>query len=426
MSALILALSGCSPEPTPDRIALKIAEAERTQAAEATSSDQGPNSQSGEPSRLLESAPHLETDQRYLPSIGYERHVTAQMSGATGPGAAEATAMAAIAAASVMVDPPDRSDSSSSSDNGSAAPMRTDLLAEALGYGGKTTGGLNGPLVHVTSLADAGPGSLREAAALEGPAWIIFDVDGVINLRERLWLTSNKTIDGRGRSIEIHDHGLALRGVENVIITNLRLVRGQRDGVDVHGGSRHIWLHHLSVAGFEDGAIDITRGATDVTVSWSRIGDQRKVMLVGADDDHEKDADIRVTLHHTLFEGTGQRHPRVRWGRVHAFNNVVDQWDSYGMAASQHGQLRSEHNVFMPGPDSEEAIKASAGDAAPGMVASIGDLVIGEALIEARMPDAVFNPALDYAYSAWLDDANEELVALLRARAGWRAVDEAE
>lgn len=273
----------------------------------------------------------------------------------------------------------------------------------------------------MTSLADDGPGSLRAAAAADGPAWIVFDVDGVIHLRERLWVSSDKTIDGRGRSIEIHDHGLALRGAENVIVTNLRLVRGARDGVDVHGRSRDVWLHHLTIIGYEDGAIDITRGATDVTVSWCRIADQTKVMLVGADEDHEGDADMRVTIHHTLFEGTGQRHPRLRWGRVHAFNNALVAWDSFGMAASQHGQLYSEHNVFMPGPDSEEAIKASAGDSAPGRVASVGDVVIGQARVEVREAEAVFDPAHDYDYSSALEPAGEALVERLRAGAGWRA-----
>ncbi len=299
---------------------------------------------------------------------------------------------------------------------------RRSLLTEAIGYGAGTTGGFQGPLVRVTSLEDDGPGSLREAVGLPGPAWIIFDIDGVIHLRERLWMTSDKTIDGRGSSIEIRDHGFALREVENVIITNLRLVRGNRDGVDVHGRSRNIWLHHLTVVGYEDGAIDITRGATDVTVSWCRIADQVKVMLVGAHQDHVGDKDIRVTLHHTLFEGTGQRHPRVRWGRVHAFNNVVDHWDSFGMAASQHGELRSENNVFIAGPDSEEAIKSSAGDPDPGRVASIGDLVIGEARIEVREAEAVFDPAVDYDYASALDYADNALIATLRAGAGWQAL----
>lgn len=375
---------------------------------------------------------------RYLPSVvrpwsqsavsGGSSARSARARTAVGPVATGASSDSSAGGSGDTVTSGYSGDSGDSHDAGSSTATGIDgratrraLLAEAIGYGRNATGGLDGPLVRVTTLADDGPGSLREAAGRDGPAWIVFDVDGVIHLRSRLWLTSDKTIDGRGRSIEIRDHGFALRSVENVIITNLRLVRGKRDGVDVSDRSRNVWLHHLTVIGFEDGAIDITRGATDVTVSWCRVADHVKVMLVGADEDHEGDADIRLTLHHTLFEGTGQRHPRIRWGRVHAFNNVVDSWDSFGMAASQHGELRSEHNVFVVGPDSEEAIKSSAGDSAPGRVASIGDLVIGEARIEVREAEAVFDPSLDYTYAQALDAADEALVERLRAGAGWRA-----
>jgi hypothetical protein len=52
------------------------------------------------------------------------------------------------------------------------------------GYG-VTEGGVAGTVVRVRSLADSGPGSLREALDTQGPRLIVFEVGGVIDLKGR-------------------------------------------------------------------------------------------------------------------------------------------------------------------------------------------------------------------------------------------------
>ncbi|HJL19037.1 MAG TPA: hypothetical protein RMH99_25465 [Sandaracinaceae bacterium LLY-WYZ-13_1] len=48
---------------------------------------------------------------------------------------------------------------------------------------------------------------------------------------------------------------------------------------------------------------------------------------------------------------TAERRPRLRFGRVHTFNNLHRRWDSHAIGASHRGQLVSEHDVFIAGGD---------------------------------------------------------------------------
>ena len=275
-----------------------------------------------------------------------------------------------------------------------ATPSEAARDAGPVGYGRLATGGVNGPAGLVTSTADAGPGTLRDLLA-RGDRRISFGTSGRITLRTPLLIPSNVTIDGVGADITIAGNGFVLDGVRNVVLRRLRFTDGvgaNVDAVRLVNGARDIWIDHLSLSRYPDGLIDITRGATDVTVSWSRFTDQDKVMLINTDRD--PGVPVRVTLHNNLFDGTRQRNPVVRYATVHAYNNVVRGWRLYGMRATRGGELRSEGNVFLPGAK-RSAIEAS-GDLGPGRVRSDGDVVVDGARIETREPELVFDPRLDY------------------------------
>jgi len=74
----------------------------------------------------------------------------------------------------------------------------TDLVQEVEGFGDNTSGGRGGELTWVTTLADAGPGSLRGAAEDASRRWIRFRVSGTLRLLTPIAVASDKTIDGRG------------------------------------------------------------------------------------------------------------------------------------------------------------------------------------------------------------------------------------
>ena len=202
----------------------------------------------------------------------------------------------------------------------------------------------------------AAPAACAPPPQAPGPAWIRFRVSGTIRLATPLPVTSDKTVDGRGADVTLAGRGVVVEGGGNVILTGLTLRGGPgapatQDAVLIWRRASGVWLDHLDIAGWPDEAIDISQGATDVTVSWSRIHDQDKAILVGSwGDNTTTDHVARVTIHHTWFDRTGQRNPRaVRYSQVHAFNNLLRGWTGVGMSTANWAELASDHNLVEAG-----------------------------------------------------------------------------
>src|ERR1700753_4057528 len=66
----------------------------------------------------------------------------------------------------------------------------------AMGFGQYATGGRGGTVYHVTSLADSGTGTFRDAVSHSGRI-IVFDVGGYINLQTAVSCSSGLTIAGQ-------------------------------------------------------------------------------------------------------------------------------------------------------------------------------------------------------------------------------------
>ena len=315
------------------------------------------------------------------------------------------------------------------------------LLAGRVGFGRNADGGNAGETCRVTTDADSGAGSLREALSRPEPLWIIFDGDYTIHLSSGLPVSSRKTIDGRGRHVTLTGHGVAgliLDGVEHVVIENLELrdfgdtertkFNDPYDAISITNRAHDIWIDHCSLSMAGDKLIGIGGGATDITVSWCRFTDQQQVFQIGNMTTQEADVDTRVTSHHNFFDGTGYRHPVLSYGRAHAFNNYLRRWRTYGMRSERTGQLCSEANIFEAG-DNKTATRFNTGgngwndshtrfDDRPGALSSTGDWKINGAKIRTNDPDSVFNPAEAYPYQA--APADEALRTLVEQGAGWQ------
>ncbi|SAI65898.1 Pectate trisaccharide-lyase precursor [Bordetella ansorpii] len=236
-------------------------------------------------------------------------------------------------------------------------PIVSSLLQQREGYGQKATGGLGGRFIEVTSDQDSGPGTLRQAVldARKGPAWIRFASDMRIVLDSQIRVPSNVTIDGRGKRVTLIDDGLGVYRATNVILTNLsidgRLTRFTQ-AVNVANDSRDVWVNHMDLSRFSDRLLNVKNGSTDVTVSWNKFHDSNKVMLLNniTSKDMFKNLDrdriARVTLHHNYFLNTVQRNPRAQFGTFHLFNNLLENWDFYGMSFSLEARALVEGNIY--------------------------------------------------------------------------------
>ena len=200
--------------------------------------------------------------------------------------------------------------------------------------------------------------------------WITFERSGKIKLKDNIRLPSNSTVDGRGHEITIEKGGLYVNRVENVLITHLQIKKATDDAINIKYESKKVWINHVSLEDSEDGLIDITRGSTDVTVSWCRFDNHSKVMLISGGHESVIDKNIRVTIHHNFFNETYSRHPRLRRGKVHAFNNLFRKVERNAITCSHYGECISEGNIF---DTSSELIRTSGADPEPGSARSIDD-----------------------------------------------------
>jgi pectate lyase len=291
----------------------------------------------------------------------------------------------------------------------------TDLLDHRGGFAHEVRGGADGPVYIVTSLADSGPGSLRAGAEAEGPRWIVFDVEGVIDLDTPISVGAHVTIDGRGADITIRNHGLHVHGVEDVIIENLAIEDGVDEGGDAISivGSSPVWVDHCSLYRFGDGLLDLKRAQPGqtmlITVSWTRFQDHSKVMIIGLQDQHAPDDDnIHVTLLRDFYNETVQRHPRLAQGWCHMINSVVRHWESYVAASTQGARLLLEGSFFAADQattvvrtdlDVDDDGNVWHGNVRAPTTGSNANRIYNGAQVTERSPGSVPTPG--YAYDLW-------------------------
>ncbi|MFC5828609.1 RICIN domain-containing protein [Nonomuraea insulae] len=234
--------------------------------------------------------------------------------------------------------------------------------------GGGTTGGGGASPVTVTS-ASALTGALSSSGAA------VIRVSGTISCSGMLRVASNKSVLGNSGAT-IVGCGLNISEASNVIVRNLTFRGWNDDGINVQYSTR-VWLDHNSFSDGYDGALDIKRASDYVTVSWNRFFNHDKTMLLGHSDDNasEDRGHLRVTYHHNWFDGTNQRHPRVRFGNpVHVYNNFYGNVGSYGVASTEGAGVLVEGNYF---ENTEDPFHLGEGDSGPGTLVARNNHFVG-------------------------------------------------
>jgi pectate lyase len=202
---------------------------------------------------------------------------------------------------------------------------------------------------------------------------------------------SNTTIVGLGGSKITGANLIVGAGVDNVILRNLRVEdahdcfpswdptdgsagnwNSAYDLISVTGGT-HVWVDHVNFSDgnntddtqplyfgrpyqVHDGALDITKAADLVTVSWNNFFDHDKTMLIGSTNTVGADVGkLRTTIHHNRFAGTGQRVPRVRFGQVDVYDNYYYATDEdafiYAVGVGVYSTVYLENNFLLRSAD---------------------------------------------------------------------------
>ncbi|MDZ7924310.1 MAG: hypothetical protein U5M23_09635 [Marinagarivorans sp.] len=217
-----------------------------------------------------------------------------------------------------------------------------------------TTGGKGGEVITVTTAEQ-----LKELADSNTPYILL--IQGEIDLAgDGITLRSNKTIIGLAGA-KLINGGFESNNFNNIIIRNLYMDGNHQrdDGIKINAGSHHIWVDHCTLEDYDDGLLDITRGSTNLTLSWNIFTNHDKNILIGHSDAETGDAGtLKTSLHHNWFKGTIQRNPRVRYGEVHVYNNFYSNINSnistdadsgdegYGVASATTAQVLVEGNYF--------------------------------------------------------------------------------
>ena len=294
----------------------------------------------------------------------------------------------------------------SAAENGAAAPSTlaavTDLVGWATQNGG-TTGGGSAATTTVTSASAL-------TTAVGSSAAAVIRVSGTISCSGMLRVRSNKTIIGNAGAT-IAGCGLNVNGDRNVIIRNITFRDWNDDAVNVQTSATNIWIDHNTFSHGHDGAVDIKRGSDFVTVSWNRVYNHDKSMLLGHSDDNgaQDTGHLRVTYHHNWFDASTQRHPRVRFGNpVHVYNNYYRNNSGYGVASTEGAGVLVENNSFEGVSDPYHLGEASSG---PGTLVARGNLLVGSG--SGQTGGSV--KAIPYAYTA---DAAGNVKSIVTANAG--------
>lgn len=259
----------------------------------------------------------------------------------------------------------------------------------AEGAGRFAQGGRGGAVLHVTTLADDGPGSLRAAISAKGPRIIVFAVNGVIALASPLVIREGRvTIAGQsapGDGVSLKNCPLVV-AADDVVVRYLRSRLGdesgaEEDAITVARG-RRIMLDHVSASWSVDETLSVAgryepreAGPYDVTVQWSLIAESLNQSR------HAKGAHgygslvrgaygARMSFHHNLWAHHRARNPRP--GNYHApdvdpegpliefRSNVFYNWGGrfagYDADANARVTYAFIDNVYLAGPDSTGAL----------------------------------------------------------------------
>ena len=157
----------------------------------------------------------------------------------------------------------------------------------AQGHGKATPGGRGGRIIQVTTLADRGPGSLRDCIDAAGPRVCVFRIGGVIRFDSERPVIRNPYITIAGQTAPgdgiLLTHGggpqgftpLVIKDTHDVIVRDIRVrtdrrgaIRGSNSGFIIER-SHDVILDHVSSSWTLDENVGGYADNDKITISWS-------------------------------------------------------------------------------------------------------------------------------------------------------------
>lgn len=298
----------------------------------------------------------------------------------------------------------------------------TPAFEGAEGGGKFVTGGRGGEVYIVTTLEDYAEseepikGSLRDALS-EDNRIIVFDVSGVINLKDTLRIKrKNISILGQtapGDGITVYGYSTNLSDSENIIIRYMRFRPGtdnvhKGDSMDAIWGRsmRNIMIDHVSASWSTDETMSLYR-AENMTVQWCIIAES--LTMSG----HTKGrhgygsimGGVNTTYHHNLIANHTSRNPRMGGGTVEADdndhiacfdmrNNVIYNWGFNSCYGGGRAEANFVYNYMKPGPGTRDEVASRLMDAGekdkPGKFFLKGNVLEGNAEVTADNSKGIY------------------------------------
>jgi pectate lyase len=272
--------------------------------------------------------------------------------------------------------------------------VRTLAFPGALGWAAETPGGRGGRVIRVTTLARAGPGSLRAAIETTGPRIIVFEVGGVIDLNRTILVIREPFVTIAGQTAPSPGITLIRGGMDilthDVVVQHIRVRPGEAgaakasgwevDAISTRGGARNVIVDHctltwatdenLSASGprFEGATPEAWRLATSQNITFSNnIIAEGLANSTHAKLEHSKGSLIHDNVTNILIIGNlyahnVERNPLFKGGvRGAVVNNLIynpglkalhynlqaEEWDG---RPYQTGQMVAVGNVLRAGP----------------------------------------------------------------------------
>jgi pectate lyase len=138
-----------------------------------------------------------------------------------------------------------------------------------------------------------------------------------------------------------------------------------------------------------------------------------ETILEGHSDSFTQDIGfLKVTYHHNWFNGTTERHPRVRFSDpTHVFNNYYLNIGKYGVATTMNAGVLVESNFFDHVP--QPTITNISGSAQPGRLVNRNNIYVSSGTPQAA--GTVTEPRTFYSYTP---DATANVPTIVRNGAG--------